>query len=1144
MVLAQTDVSLPGVLALAVRRVHVSSYRAGRLFGPSWASSLDQRLEFDEHGVVYVADDGMRLVYPTPPANGAPAMPEFGPRWPLARTESGYTISQPQTGRTLHFPERPAQAPISSITDRNGNRIDFQYDPAGVLTAVAHSGGYQIAVRSERARITELRLVDQVGGDIVLARYRHNDAGHLIEVINSSGRPLTFEYDGAGRVTRWEDRNGQWYRYLYDAHGRCVANEGAGGFLDGAFHYDPAGSTTRFTDSLGHVTTYEFDESHNVIAETDPLGRTTRREWDRYDRLLSRTDPLGGTARYRYDEDGNLVAATQPDGTQALAEYNEFGQPTVHIDPDGAVWRQSYDSTGNLIAVTDPAGATTRYERDDHGAVIGRIDPLGNTIRIEVNACGLPVAITDAKGAMTRYERDQFGRIKSVTDALGGTVRLAWTVEGKLLSRTYPDGRVERWCYDGEGSEVEHVDVRGQVTRTETTHFDLVSARVDPTGARTEFSYDTNLRLTAVTNPEGMVWSYEYDPAGNVVREQDFTGRTISYRHDDAGDLVERVNGAGQSVRFGRDGMGRVVERRSADAVSTFGYDPAGRLMRAVNVDADLTIQRDVLGQVIAETVNGATTAFRHDALGRVVGRRTPTGAESTWAYDPNGRPVSLRSGGRTVSFGYDPLGREIERLLDTGTVLAQVWDGNHRLISQTLSMLGNGSHASQARLVQQRRYHYRADNYPSAIEDRLSGVRRFDLDAAGRVTAVEAAGWREHYAYDGSGNLVSAFWPAAHAAEPGARGAREYAGTLLRSAGDVRYQHDRQGRVVMRQRKRLSRKPDTWHYAWDADDRLVGVVTPDGARWRYRYDALGRRIAKQRLGPGDSVVEQITFSWEGTQLAEQVHSSGRATTWNFDGNYRPVTQLERVAPRDAQQGWIDAQFFSIVTDLIGTPTELVDPEGNLAWQAQTTLWGLTVGRLSQRADTALRFPGQYHDPETGLNYNYFRYYDPENGRYESSDPLGLRPSINPYGYVPNPHRMMDPVGLMTCDDPENVLRTTDPYDPAHQAQRSAAWRELYVGEQRRNLARQAANDIRRGRGGVPSQLEGGRVDAPQGSVPGSQYHAQGPGEGSPGLNLDGTFHDGDPGWNRRTYEWLYNHGWSWPRENPPPGNPPTHHDW
>ncbi|MBK0867695.1 RHS repeat protein [Saccharopolyspora sp. HNM0986] len=1014
MVMTQTDVELGGLLPLILRRTHLSSYRIGLAFGPSWASTLDQRLEVDAEGVYFASEDGLALCYPDP-MPGVEVYPAEGPRWPLTRTDDGgYTITDVPLGQQLHFTQHDTHWPLTAITDRNGHRIDFHHDDTGLPTEIEHSGGYRIRIETTNRLVTALYLCDaDNGADVALMRYRYHGE-RLTEVINASGQPLTLDYDDAGRITGWRDRNDCWYRYTYDAEGRCVRTDGSGGSLSATFHYDLDNAITHVTDSLGHTTAYHLDDDGQVVREIDPHGAETHSEWDQHRRLLSRTDPLGRTTSYEYDEDGNLTTVRRPDDGQVRLDYNELRQPMTVAAPDGTVSHREYDARGNLVRTVDPAGAATTYDYDERGRLLRVTDALGNTRRVDTDAAGLPTAITDPLGATTRYERDAFGRVTALSDPVGGVTRLGWTVDGKPAWRTLPDGATERWLYDGEGNLHTHVDALGQRTSTEVTHFDLPAAEVRPDGTRLAFGYDTELRLTNVTNEQGLVWRYDYDVVGNLARETDFNGRVLTYRHNAAGQLVERTNGAGETTTFTRDLLGQVTERRNSDAVATFCYDQAGRLREATNPHARVLFDRDPLGRVLAETINDRTLTSTYDALGRRTRRVTPSGAASDWDYDANGNPTALHTAGRTLHFEHDAAGREVQRSLGDDAVLTQQWDGNHQLTSQALT--GRGG-----RRIQQRAYSYRADGFLSRIEDQLGGTRTFGLDQVGRVTAVQGSGWTERYAYDAAGNITEGTWPApTDSPDSEALGDREYNGTLIRRAGKVRYEHDAQGRMTLRQQKRLSEKPATWHYTWDTDDRMTGVTTPDGTRWHYHYDPLGRRIAKQHLGPNDDVIERIDFTWDGPALAEQTHKTrhneARNTVWEYEpGSFRPLTQHHRSPLREAPQQWIDEHFHAIVTDVVGSPSELVDDKGAVAWFHRTTLWGEPLDEDGGGVTMPLRFPGQYADRETAFNYNYQRHYSPALGRYASSDPLGLAPGPNPYRYVFNPNSEIDPLGLTPC---------------------------------------------------------------------------------------------------------------------------------
>jgi type VI secretion system secreted protein VgrG len=110
-----------------------------------------------------------------------------------------------------------------------------------------------------------------------------------------------------------------------------------------------------------------------------------------------------------------------------------------------------------------------------------------------------------------------------------------------------------------------------------------------------------------------------------------------------------------------------------------------------------------------------------------------------------------------------------------------------------------------------------------------------------------------------------------------------------------------------------------------------------------------------------------------------------------------------------------DGQVWHYVTDHLGTPQEMYDQDGEIVWAADFSAYGLTARSLAQEVDNPIRFPGQYHDAESGLHYNRFRYYDPQTGHYLTKDPIGLLGGLNEYAYVRgNPVQRIDPLGLRT----------------------------------------------------------------------------------------------------------------------------------
>ncbi|WP_318248148.1 RHS repeat-associated core domain-containing protein, partial [Escherichia coli] len=271
-----------------------------------------------------------------------------------------------------------------------------------------------------------------------------------------------------------------------------------------------------------------------------------------------------------------------------------------------------------------------------------------------------------------------------------------------------------------------------------------------------------------------------------------------------------------------------------------------------------------------------------------------------------------------------------------------------------------------------------------------------------GRVVSREHEGWRH----------------STHRINPDTGKGEDGRFVRVVNAHNITWKYDVNGRLVQKLVDKGGYRPLEWRYKWDARSQLTGLETPEGERWEYKYDPFGRRISK-RCTSRDK--RGMDFHWNGDQLTAEipVGADGKpedenAIRWIYEpGDFTPFARYEK------------GQLHYAVTDTTGRVQELLTEEGLIVWKGKQQLWGREEGISKEDAPTCrLRFPGQYEDVESGLYYNRFRYYDCDTGQYLCADPMGLRGGDCLYGYVFNPLKIIDPLGL-TGDDTVRVRHHT-----------------------------------------------------------------------------------------------------------------------
>jgi RHS repeat-associated protein len=715
-------------------------------------------------------------------------------------------------------------------------------------------------------------------------------------------------------------------------------------------------------NAAGHVVEYlGYDGAGRVISQKDANKAVTSFQYH----------PRGWLAETRVHGAGGA-----PDRVTSI-EYWPTGLTKRVIQPDGSFVGYRYDAAHRLVEVADNAGNTIEYVLDNAGNRIAENthDPAGaltRTLSRLFNARGELVTQADASANPTDFAYDLNGNNTSVTDALGRVTQNEYDPLNRL-KRTVQDvggiGADSQFKYDALDNLTEVTDPKGLKTTYARNGFGEVVTQTSPDTGVTAFTYDSAGNVLTRTDARGVTANYSYDALGRT------TAVTFS---DPAADIHYVYDQpSAQCAEGERAGIGRMASMIDPSGRTDYCYSAMGDLVRRVQV---------VDGQAL-------TLRYTYDAAGRMQSMTYPDGSLVDYSNDALGQVSSV---------GVTPSGGTREVLLHGLQTLpfgpAKTWTfGNGRRLDRSYDLNYLPRSISDAR--DGLNVAFGVDpvgNITSLTDGGSQGQRAtLDYDGMGRLTAFKDAETGvaiEQYSYDATGNRLSF-------SNSAGTQAYEYPADShrLASVGGVPRTYDAMGNTVT--------IGSEWHYEYDPAARLGSANRTGSSQASYRHSAFGQRVLKEADG--------------GIEL----HLHGRHGEWlgSYDVTGMPAKQVVWLGYRPV--GLLEAgKLFYIESDHLGSPRALIDAQRDVSvWR--WSLVGEAFGREAVTNDPDrdgvelnfdLRLPGQRIDEASGMNYNYYRDYEPGTGRFAQSDPLGLMAGHSTYGYVSgSPLVSMDFYGLL-----------------------------------------------------------------------------------------------------------------------------------
>ena len=836
------------------------------VFGPGWASTLDQHMEFTVQEARWHTHDGRILFFAREGEEYARCTHE---PWWLEKVTIGAdqyerfaqlrdeAYSQAKTGTA------GSSAPFYWVVS-NAKHHRIFFTPAGdwAGTVEGHTANTVIACRDDQNRIVELvhpvterglyvlygedsndstapqRPVaaytyntrgDHAGEELAVVEYTyegehlvsattnagtraysHTDEGLIREVTNVNGHvEVTNTYDDSGRVIHQLTEYGREVSYTYAQGLMTIVADAETGENPNIWRSDEKGRLVALSAADGSKQTMRYDSWGNRISVTGRDGSLTTRRFDSRSRITRERTPEGADYTYAWDDYDRLTSISVRDAR----DRRNLGEPTTIT--------YEYDDTANPNpnAVTDGTGATTRFDWNERGNLIAQIDPSGVRTDFTYDSHGDLVAITNGAGDTTRLVRDEFGRVTTIIDGLGYENTLTYSSSGVVTAIQNPEGARWKFIYptSAESDTPALVQQAQQRYGAEHTRGFLPSAVIDPEGNTTRFTYNQGGDVVSVTDPLGRVTRADYDTWGNLARYVNASGGTWEYTWDGLSQLSSITDPTGATTRYTYDFAGEISSVTDPTGVKAKRFvQRKGGLERTIAASGSSFKRLDVLGRV---TTEGTQTSRGQEHV------------EDLVTYDAAGRPVEIldASGGLT-RIERDKAGRPLRIVSAAGRVETYEYDSAGRTAAHAVGL------DTPKRIPD-------AEGVLREAEPARWAVTRFEYDAASQlVRRINPDGTEEKTVYDSCGRAIR----------------------VVSGARVAAYEYDRCGRITSVQDTTYGRRT----FAYDAAGQIVRVTDGLGYRTHFSYTENG-------------------------QVAQVMDATGQVTAYEYDAMDR-VTRVTR----------------------------------------------------------------------------------------------------------------------------------------------------------------------------------------------------------------------------------------------------------